>query len=97
MHLLEMVIAVQEGQAPDERHHHQLHHAPGRRVGVVAGVGLLNGSHVLQGPGHVGVLPPHCEDAHQKGEGGHDHLPWLGGAELPVGPEHLSHGGGEHH
>ena len=28
--LLEVVVAVEQGQAPDEGHHHQLHQAPGR-------------------------------------------------------------------
>ena len=51
------------------------------------------------------VLPPHGEDAHQEGEGGHDYLqklhqhlltrnipiylPRLGGTELSVATEHL--------
>ena len=37
VHLLEVVIAVEQGQAPDEGHHHQLHQGPGRRLGARAG------------------------------------------------------------
>lgn len=37
VHLLEVVIAVEEGQAPDEGHHHQLHQGPGRGLGARAG------------------------------------------------------------
>ena len=29
VHLLQVVVAVQQRQAPDERHHHQLHRRPG--------------------------------------------------------------------
>ena len=36
MNLLEVVIAVEQGQASDEGHHHQLHQGPGRRLGARA-------------------------------------------------------------
>ena len=28
-YLFEVVVTVEEGQTPDKRHDHQLHHAPG--------------------------------------------------------------------
>ena len=42
------------------------------------------------------VFAPDGEDADQEGEGGHDDLPWLGGAELAVTPEHFPEARGEH-
>ena len=35
------------------------------------------------------MFAPDSEDADQEGQGGHNHLPGLGGAELPVAPEHF--------
>ena len=45
MDLLEVVIAVEEGQAADEGHHHQLHQGPGRGLGAWARAhgGLVTG------------------------------------------------------
>ena len=37
----------------------------------------------------LSMLAPDSEDAHQEGQGGHDHLPGLGGAKLSVAPEHF--------
>ena len=42
------------------------------------------------------MFAPDGEDADQEGEGGHDDLPWLGGAELAVTPEHFPEARGEH-
>ena len=42
------------------------------------------------------MFPPHSEDADQEGEGGHDHLPGLGGAELTMTPKYFPHARGEH-
>ena len=44
----------------------------------------------------LSMLAPDREDADQEGEGGHDDLPWLGGAELAVTPEHFPEARGEH-
>ena len=43
MHLLEVVVAVEQRQAPDEGHHHELHGGPGRGFGPGA---RAHGSHV---------------------------------------------------
>ena len=42
------------------------------------------------------MFAPDSEDADQEGQGGHNHLPGLGGAELPVTPEHFPEARGEH-
>ena len=93
-----MIVAVEQRQTPDEGHHHQLHGWPGYRswsLSTSIGSDSWGGVEVVS-LGSVTVLAPHGEDADQEGERGHDHLPWLGGAELPVTPEHLPHPGGQH-
>ena len=94
VNLLEVVIAVEQRQAADEGHHHQLHQAPGRGLGARAGAhrGLV--TRVL--PVLLTMFAPDSEDADEEGEGGHDDLPGLGGAELSVAPEHLPEARGEH-
>ena len=42
------------------------------------------------------MFAPDSEDADQEGQGGHDHLPGLGGAELSVAPEHFPEARSEH-
>ena len=98
MDLLEVVVAVEECQAPDEGHHHQLHGGPGRLGLQVAGGADNTGGVIdrISGLRSVVVFSPNSEDTDEEGQGGHDHLPGLGGAELPVTPEDFPHTTGQH-
>lgn len=97
MDFLQVVVTVEEGQTADEGHHHQLHSCPGRLGLRVGGDSHHSGViDTVRGLRTVVMFSPDSEDTHEEGESGDNHLPWLGGAELPVAPEDFPYPTGQH-
>ena len=96
MNLSKPVKTVNNAQAPKDGHDDDLQDlsvvgdpADGARVG--AGVVMVKGRVYLLVRQQVSkVAIEDCQDTDEEGDGGHDHLPGLAGAELSVRFEQLA-------